>query len=80
MKNYIVHVPWEILLQVHYRILDTQKRIIIVKTYTVVALRGDASNSKFCSVWANPDLKILFWSFEVNSDQGELIQVIIVAW
>ena len=28
----------------------TQKRINIVKTYTVVALRGDASNSTFCCV------------------------------
>ena len=50
MKNYIVHVQWEILLQVHYRILDTQKRINIVKAYTVVALGGDASNSTFCCV------------------------------
>ena len=38
MKNYILHVQWEILLQVHYRILDTQKRINIVKTYTEIAL------------------------------------------
>ena len=50
MKNYIVHVQWEIPLQVRYWILDTQEIIIIVKTYTVVALRGDASSSTFCSV------------------------------
>ena len=50
VKNYIVHVQWEILLQVHYPILDTQKRINIVKTYTVVTLTGDASDSTFCCV------------------------------